>query len=70
MSTARTQPIIVNATAEMLKDHILPVAIKVREQAINLEKEEEEYMIEMRRMQHRKDCGEVESEVQEVCFLN
>lgn len=64
---ARTQPIIVNATAEMLKEHLIPVAMKLREQALDMEKEEEEYHIEMRRVQHRKDSGEVEIAIQEVC---
>ena len=66
MFSARTQPIIVNATADMLKEHILPVAKQLREQAINMEKEEEEFIMEMRRMQHRKDGGEVEMDIQEV----
>jgi hypothetical protein len=61
----RTQPIIVNATADMLKEHLLPVAIKLREQAATMEKEEEEYQAEVRRMLHRKDGGEVETDVQE-----
>jgi len=51
----------------MLREHILPVALKLKEQAANMEKEEEEYLMEIRRMQHRKDSGEIESEVQEVC---
>lgn len=63
---ARTQPIIVNATAEMLKEHLIPVAMKLREQALDMEKEEEEYHVEMRRIQHRKDSGEVEIAIQEV----
>jgi len=50
----------------MLKEHLLPVAIKLREQALNMEKEEEEYHAEVRRMAHRKDGGEVEMDVQEV----
>ena len=67
---ARTQPIIANATANMLKEHILPVAEKLREQSVEMEKEEEEFIIEMRRMQHqRKDSGEVEMEIQEVTVL-
>jgi ryanodine receptor 2 len=62
----RTQPIIVNATADMMREHFIPVAKKLREQALNMEKEEEEYHLEMRRMQHqRKDSGEVEIEIQE-----
>lgn len=52
----------------MLKEHILPVAVKIREQARNLEKEEEEYLAEVRRMQHKKDGGEIESEVPAVSF--
>jgi len=64
--TARTQPIIVNATADMMKVHFLPVARKLREQALNMRKEEEEFHAETRRLQHRKESGEVESEIQEV----
>jgi len=63
---ARTQPIIVNATADMMKEHFLPVARKLREQALNMRKEEEEFHAETRRLQHRKEGGEVESEIQEV----
>ena len=36
-------------------------------QAKSLEKEEEEYHAEMRRMQHKKDGAEIESDVPEVC---
>jgi len=63
---ARTQPIIVNATADMMKEHFLPVARKLREQSLNMRKEEEEFHAETRRLQHRKESGEVESEIQEV----
>jgi len=66
---ARTQPIIVNATADMLKEHFLPVARKLREQALNMRKEEEEFHAETRRLQHRKESGDVESEIQEVRVL-
>ena len=64
--SARTQPIIVNATADMMKEHFLPVARKLREQSLNMRKEEEEFHAETRRLQHRKEGGEVESEIQEV----
>ena len=67
VSAARTQPIIVNATADMMKEHFLPVARKLREQSLNMRKEEEEFHAETRRLQHRKEGGEVESEIQEVC---
>jgi hypothetical protein len=50
----------------MLKEHLIPVAMKLREQALDMEKEEEEYHVEMRRIQHRKDSGEVEIAIQEV----
>lgn len=60
---ARTQPIIVNATADMLKDHILPVAEKLRDNAKRMEKEEQEYA-SMKRS--RKTDGDCESYVQEV----
>jgi len=50
----------------MLKEHLIPVAKKLREQAVNMEKEEEEFHAETRRVQHRKDSGEVEIEIQEV----
>jgi len=56
----------VNATADMMKVHFLPVARKLREQALNMRKEEEEFHAETRRLQHRKESGEVESEIQEV----
>jgi len=68
--TARTQPIIVNATADMMKVHFMPVAKKLREQSLNMRKEEEEFYAEMRRLQHRKESGEVESEIQEVWLFN
>ena len=56
-----------NATADMMKEHFLPVARKLREQTLNMRKEEEEFHAETRRLQHRKESGEVESEIQEVC---
>jgi len=56
----------VNATADMMKIHFLPVARKLREQSLNMRKEEEEFYAEMRRLQHRKESGEVESEISEV----
>ena len=45
---ARTQPIIVNATAEMLKEHILPVAEKLSQNAKDVSHEEDMYMHEKR----------------------
>ncbi len=63
MWSARTQPIIVNATNEMLKDHILPVAEKLKENARKMEKEEEQYLVEKR---SRSKEGDEESEIQEV----
>ena len=62
---ARTQPIIVNATADMLREHILPVAQKLREQARAMEAEEEAYNAEKRRHAGR-EVGEAESTIQEV----
>ena len=56
-----------NATADMMKEHFLPVARKLREQALNMRKEEEEFHSETRRRQHLKEGGEVESDIQEVC---
>jgi hypothetical protein len=67
---ARTQPIIANATLGMLKEHLLPVAYKLRENAKKMEKEEEEFHAEMRRTSHRKDQGEMEYEIQEVYILS
>ncbi|XP_064623398.1 ryanodine receptor-like isoform X6 [Lineus longissimus] len=58
----RTQPIIVNATADMLREHILPVAQKLKEQAEQVEKDEEEFHILKRSGQ---DVGEEEGIVQE-----
>ena len=49
-----------------MKEHFLPVARKLREQSLNMRKEEEEFHAETRRLQHRKESGEVESEIQEV----
>uniref|UniRef100_X1Z8I7 Ryanodine receptor n=1 Tax=Capitella teleta TaxID=283909 RepID=X1Z8I7_CAPTE len=63
---SRTQPIIANATLGMLKEHLLPVAYKLRENAKKMEKEEEEFHAEMRRLAHRNDQGDMECEVQEV----
>jgi len=54
----------------MMKVHFLPVARKLREQSLNMRKEEEEFYAEMRRLQHRKESGEVESEIQEVRKYN
>ena len=66
MFSARTQPIIVNATSEMLKDHILPVAEKLKEEARKMEKKEEQWLIEKR---SRTREGEEESNIQEVVYL-
>ena len=64
--TARTQPIIANATLEMLKDHLLPVAYKLKENARKMEREEEEFHAEMKRQSHLRDQGDLETEVLEV----
>lgn len=36
-SLARTQPIICNSTPDMIKDHFLPIAKKLRENAMSVE---------------------------------
>ncbi len=66
--SARTQPIIVNATLEMLNDHILPVAEKLKDNARVMEKMEEEYLSELRRQRQTMAKGEEEETniVQEV----
>ena len=61
--TARTQPIIANATLDMLQKHILPVAAKLRDNASRVSMMEEMYLIEKRA---RHDVGEMEATVQEV----
>ena len=60
---ARTQPIIVNATTEMLTTDILPVAQKLKEQARNMAKEEESFQ---QRKRTRHADGEDTSTIQEV----
>ena len=60
---ARTQPIIVNATTDMLTTDILPVAQKLKEQARNMAKEEEAFM---QRKRTRHADGEDISSTQEV----
>lgn len=47
----------------MLKDHILPVAEKLKEQARKMEVEEEQYNQEKR---HRTEQGEAEEKIHEV----
>ena len=66
--SARTQPIIVNATADMLKDHILPVAEKLKEHARKMEVQEEQFNQEKR---HRNEQGEAEEVIHEVstCYI-
>ena len=54
----------------MMKEHFLPVARKLREQSLNMRKEEEEFHAETRRHQQRKESGEVESDIQEVSSLS
>ena len=54
-----------NATADMLRGHILPVAQKLREQARAMEAEEEAYNAEKRR-QAGREVGEAESTIQLV----
>ena len=61
--TARTQPIIRNATADMLKEHILPVAEKLKAEATKREAEEETYLQEKRR---GGELGDSETLMQEV----
>ncbi|CAH1792830.1 unnamed protein product, partial [Owenia fusiformis] len=51
----RTQPIIGNSTTAMLKEHILPVAEKLREEAIRVGKEEDHFL-------HLKRTGQEEPE--------
>ncbi len=63
---ARTQPIIVNATSEMLTTDILPVAQKLKEQARNLAKEEEAFQVKKR---SRHTEGEDGTDIQEVCTI-
>jgi len=59
----RTQPIIVNATPEMLAEHILPVALKLKENARITEAAEEEYHHEKRR-HAGGDIGDLEINMQ------
>ena len=61
--TARTQPIIRNATADMLKEHILPVAEKLKAEATKREAEEETYLQEKPR---GAELGDSETLMQEV----
>ena len=70
---ARTGPIIVNATAEMLKEQFLPVAMKLKANAKEMEKEEIQFLAEKRRRQHQGgENSEREEMVKEVdkqiCF--
>lgn len=51
-NSARTQPIIVNATEAMLLEHILPVAQKLQENARMMEREEERFNAEKRERRH------------------
>lgn len=50
-----------NATAEMLKEHILPVADKLKDQASKMEKEEAEFYQDKRhRAGDEQDCAILE----------
>ena len=60
---ARTQAIILNATPDMLKEHILPVAEKLKDNAKKIEREETEYLQGRRR---HVEPGESEAKLQEV----
>ena len=60
---ARTQPIIGRATAEILPKFILPVAQKLRDNAIAVEFEEEEYHALKRQNQEAEN---IEQAIQQV----
>lgn len=65
---ARTQPIIVNATIDMLPVHILPVSKKLRGASVAAEVEEADYLLEKR---HRTGGGTdkddaIDAHIQEV----
>ena len=66
-SPARTQPIIVNATADMLKDHLLPLAQKLSANAKNISDEEDQYIQEKRMKAMSGDNDG--NEVQEVLYI-
>ncbi|XP_041353187.1 ryanodine receptor-like isoform X2 [Gigantopelta aegis] len=59
---ARTQPIIANSTPNMIKDHFLPIAQKLREAATNVEYLEKRLSIEKRIV---SDSSDMEATVQE-----
>ena len=64
-TTARTQPIICNSTPDMIKDHFLPIAEKLRENAEVVEAMEKRLAQEKRvSMEGSEDY---EQFVQEVC---
>ena len=50
----------------MLPLHILPVGEKLRDNARNMEKEEERYHVIKRQ---NPDCDDVQAAVQEVCMI-
>ena len=60
----RTQPIIRNATPDMLREHILPVAEKLKVEAQRREGEEEAYLQEKRR--GGGELGDGETVIQEA----
>lgn len=61
--TARTQPIIGNSTPDMIKDHFLPIAKKLKEASVNVEYYEKRLMIDKR---STSDSSDMEAVVQEV----
>lgn len=64
---ARTQPIICNSTPDMIKAHFLPIAEKLKENAINVEAMERRLAQEKR--MSLEGSEDFEQYVQEVMFL-
>ena len=69
ISPARVQPIIGNSTPDMIQDHFLPIAKKLRENAMIVDQKEKQMILHKHSIQLSEDDSDFEAEVQEVCHI-